>query len=413
MANLGRKGKTYVSRFRFDGKEYKKSLKTEVLADAQATMKCIERTIHGLTTGMILVPEGVDPGDFIVSCGTIREAAKPRRRAPPISSLINEYLANLSHKAPSTIYTEGVHLRNFKAWLGKRADAPTDRIEARVLEQYLQARLKERTPSTVHKERDTLGQLFKWAVAHGYLDASPATGLTAIKEQVELPPFRTISEIESILSRGGLSETEAADVWNCLYLSPTEITGLLRTVREQATADYAYLLHAVPAFTGMRRGEILRLRWADVELEPGHIIARSRKQSRRAIETARRIELHPQLATELRAWRERRPAGQFVLCEPGSLDALGSDLANRSFWQPMRGTAWCLNGKKNWFKIGLHTYRHSFASNLAAAGVDQRVIDEFMDHTTEAMRKRYRHLFPKDRRSAIESLRFGEEGTTR
>jgi integrase len=54
--------------------------------------------------------------------------------------------------------------------------------------------------------------------------------------------------------------------------------------------------------------------------------------------------------------------------------------------------------------VGFHTYRHSFASNLAAAGVDQRIIDEFMGHTTEAMRKRYRHLFPKDRRSAMASF---------
>jgi integrase len=72
----------------------------------------------------------------------------------------------------------------------------------------------------------------------------------------------------------------------------------------------------------------------------------------------------------------------------------------------MRGTSWCLRSKRNLFKIGFHTYRHSFASNLAAQGVDQRVIDEFMGHQTEAMRKRYRHLFRKDRRSAIESLSY-------
>ena len=53
----------------------------------------------------------------------------------------------------------------------------------------------------------------------------------------------------------------------------------------------------------------------------------------------------------------------------------------------MRGTDWNLEGSRNWFKIGFHSYRHSFASNLAAAGVDQRIIDEFMGHQTEAMRK--------------------------
>jgi integrase len=161
------------------------------------------------------------------------------------------------------------------------------------------------------------------------------------------------------------------------------------------------LLHAIPAYSGMRRGELIRLRWSDIEFEAGSIIARSRKQSRRSAETRRRIDMHPELERELLAWRERRAGGQYVICEAGSEDPLDPDLANRCFWQPMRGTTWCLKSKRNWFKIGFHSYRHSFASNLAARGVDQRVIDEWMGHQTEAMRKRYRHLFPEDRRSAI------------
>lgn len=34
--------------------------------------------------------------------------------------------------------------------------------------------------------------------------------------------------------------------------------------------------------------------------------------------------------------------------------------------------------------------------------MDQQLIDEMMGHTTEAMRKRYRHLFPSAKRSAVE-----------
>jgi len=79
----------------------------------------------------------------------------------------------------------------------------------------------------------------------------------------------------------------------------------------------------------------------------------------------------------------------------------------------MRGTTWCLTSKKNRFKVGFHTYRHSFASNLAARGVDQRIIDEWIRHQTEAMRKRYRHLFPQDRRMAIESFSLSAEAGTR
>ena len=56
--------------------------------------------------------------------------------------------------------------------------------------------------------------------------------------------------------------------------------------------------------------------------------------------------------------------------------------------------------------IRFHTFRHSFASNLAARGVDQRMIDRFMGHQTEAMRQRYQHLFPGDQQEAIEQLEF-------
>ena len=97
----------------------------------------------------------------------------------------------------------------------------------------------------------------------------------------------------------------------------------------------------------------------------------------------------------------RLPKRGFKAPHRKAYEPINLDRANRCFWQPMRHTEWCLNNAKDWFKIGYHTYRHSFASNLAAAGVDQRVIDEFMGHQTEAMRKRYRHLFPQSRRSAI------------
>lgn len=119
---------------------------------------------------------------------------------------------------------------------------------------------------------------------------------------------------------------------------------------------------------------------------------------------SRRIDLHPELKSLLLDWRQKRPRGQFVVSDADSLDCLTPKGSYARFWQPLRGTRWCLSSGKNLFKIGFHTYRHSFASNLAAAGVDQRIIDEFMGHQTEAMRKRYRHLFPKHRRSAIESF---------
>lgn len=39
-------------------------------------------------------------------------------------------------------------------------------------------------------------------------------------------------------------------------------------------------------------------------------------------------------------------------------------------------------------------------------GIDQRIIDSFVGHTTEEMRRRYTHLFPSSKKAAIEAV-FG------
>lgn len=176
----------------------------------------------------------------------------------------------------------------------------------RELDAYLQARLAIRHPNTAERERITLLQFYKWMTRQEYLTTSPAAGLAPIKGGEDPPPFRTTSEIERILARGGLSEEERLDLWDTLYLNPSEIAGLLATVRANASIDYAFLLHAIPAYTGMRRGEVLKLKWVDVDLDEGYVSARSRKQSRRKRETVRRIPIHPELRNELNAWREHQ-----------------------------------------------------------------------------------------------------------
>ena len=408
MANFGEKNGIFYVRFRFRGKEYKKSLKIRTKADADAARCLVELMIHRIFTGQVVLPSNVDAGDFIVSGGTLTEPVGPRQLPAPLPStteLIDEFKRSQRNLIAETYFdSQALHLRHLTRYLGELADSPCDRVGFRELDGFVKARLAIRNPNTAERERITLLQFYKWAVAREYLESSPAAKLSPIKGGVDRSPFRTIAEIQRIIDRGGVGEKQTLDLWGCLYLTPEEISRLLAAVRRNAQDDFAFLLHAIPAYTGMRRGEILRLRWLDVDLDEDYITARSRKQSRTRTETARRIDLHPELKKELMAWRDQRPKGQYVISEPGTLEPVKKHCANRSFWRPMNGTEWCLDKKRQWYKIGFHTYRHSFASNLAALGADQRVIDEWMGHQTEAMRKRYRHLFPKTRRSAIESF---------
>ena len=50
---------------------------------------------------------------------------------------------------------------------------------------------------------------------------------------------------------------------------------------------------------------------------------------------------------------------------------------------------------------GLHVLRHSVASCLAAAGVDQRIIDDILGHQSVEMQRRYRHLTPQVKSQAV------------
>jgi hypothetical protein len=183
MANLGKKNGTYLARFRFQGKEYKRSLKTADRKAAEGAMHRVEDALHRLAIGLITVPAGVDPGDFIVSGGVLTSPVNRPvcRQLPTLATAVDEYLGNLGHLAESNRYTVGVHLRNLKSKLIKKADAPLDRIEQRDLETFLQVRLKERANATVNKERETVVSFFAWAVGHGYLEVSPAVNLTRIK----------------------------------------------------------------------------------------------------------------------------------------------------------------------------------------------------------------------------------------
>lgn len=404
MANMAKKDGIYIARFRYLGKEYKRSLRTSDATDAKTAMLEVERALHRLAINMLQMPDGVDPGDFILSGGTLQppEAKSERLPMPTIAAAAKGYLSRLQHLAESHRYTIGIHLGNLLKHLKERAQAPLDAITFAELDGFQQARLKLRANTTVAKERQTIVAFFDWAVAMQYLARSPAKGLAPIAESGEKDRFQTREQIEARLERGELTDEEILACWDCLYLTFDEIGQLLTLVRSRMKVDVSYLLHAIPAYTGMRRGEVLRLRWDDLDFDRDNIVARSTKQSRKQTETQRDIDLHPELRAVLLDWRKTRPKGQFLVCDPGIAAPLMPQVANTRFWQPLRGTHWCLDSRKKSFKIGFHTYRHSFASNLAARGVDQRIIDSWMGHQTEKMRKRYRHLFPSSRRSAME-----------
>src|SRR5206468_11170127 len=115
------------------------------------------------------------------------------------------------------------------------------------------------------------------------------------------------------------------------------------------------------------------------------------------------------LAGILREWIADHPGGQFLFCHESEVArsktkrlecmAVTRNEANDHFKRTLQDSKWRV-------LRGWHVFRHSFVSNCAAAGVDQRVIDEWVGHQTDEQRKRYRHLLPSRQQQAIKAV-FG------
>lgn len=73
--------------------------------------------------------------------------------------------------------------------------------------------------------------------------------------------------------------------------------------------------------------------------------------------------------------------------------------AHNVFQRGLRLSDW--NMLKGW-----HVFRHSYIRALASKGVDQRIIDDLVGHSTDEQRRRYRHLFPDVKEQAVRDV-FG------
>jgi integrase len=103
--------------------------------------------------------------------------------------------------------------------------------------------------------------------------------------------------------------------------------------------------------------------------------------------TFRRVNIHPRLAEIMKAWLANHPGGKYTICvQPNT--PIAFDEALQTFEKAVAGSKWT--------KLrGWHVLRHSFASICAMRGLRESTISKWMGHETEAMKQRYRHLFPE------------------
>lgn len=355
----------------------------------------IEETIRLLERGRIEMPPEAEPGAFILSDGKM--SGKPR--APQVRMLADLFQVYREGfppgaKADTTIKTERTHMGHLTRHLKGSKIAQT--ITVGEMQTYVDRRLREcyrGAPigsETVRKEVATFRLIWNWGVSKGCLvGVAPVGGLKFPKTD-QKPPFMTWDEIQRIVARKGLNTEEEAVLWNCLFLTKDQIQEVLDHVRRNSQQPFIFPMFVFTAHTGARRSEVLRSRVDDFDFGARTILIREKKRSHLKSLTYRRIPMTDLLAETMSDWLSDHPGGQHAICQKlrtrrgakrqSSLPLTRSE-AHDHFKRTLKGS--------KWEKIkGFHVFRHSFASNLAAAGVDQRIIDEWMGHQTEEMRRR-------------------------
>lgn len=162
-----------------------------------------------------------------------------------------------------------------------------------------------------------------------------------------------------------------------------------------------FALLLIGAEAGLRRGEMIALRWEDVDLVAGSVTVR-RSSWYGIIDSPksgkdRKIPLTARLRAALKAIRHLR--GELVFCHED-----GSPLTPSAIECGL-GRIWKRAGLR---RFGTHVLRHTFCSHLAMRGAAPRAIQELAGHSTLTMTLRYMHLAPTALREAIELLDSGQ-----
>jgi integrase len=148
--------------------------------------------------------------------------------------------------------------------------------------------------------------------------------------------------------------------------------------------------HLTPAVllsinTGLRRGELLALRWESIDFKRRMLTVEGGTAKSRQ---TRHVPLNDEATGLLNRWREQTGGGYRIF-------------EVRTGFK----TAWAkLLKHAHITKFRWHDLRHHFASRLVQLGVPLNTVRDLLGHSSVAMSLRYAHLAPDQRREAVAKL---------
>jgi len=223
------------------------------------------------------------------------------------------------------------------------------------IENYKKKRLEEeRMPGTINRELASLKHMYNLAKKWKLIRENPVSGVKLLKE--EKYKMEILDKVEVELLIGAATE----------HLKPILIVALN---------------------TGMRRGEVLGLRWSDIDFVNYNMHLKKTKSGKDRI-----VPMNSLVANTL---KKQDMGSEFVFPHPQRKDKALKDVSYSL------KTACDKCGIE---KLRFHDLRHTAATFMVQAGVDLVTIKEILGHSTIQMTMIYCHSSQEAKRKAVQEL---------
>ena len=277
-------------------------------------------------------------------------------------------------------------LAKLKHTFGTWYSRPLSGITVEDIERWRTRRLGEgASPATVTRTMMTLSGAFTRAARLGKLTDNPVRRVERTRID-RTPKVRYLDSAEEKRLRAALNKRDLE------MRKARQSANRWRKDRKETRlpplphfGDHLTPAVLVSMNTGLRRGELLALRWGSVDLKHKQITIEGHTAKS---QQTRHVPLNEEAADLLRKWKEQAPDPERVFpIDTGFKTAWGALLVRAKIT-----------------KFRWHDLRHHFASRLVQAGVPLNTVRELLGHGSMAMTLRYAHLAPDQKHEAVAKL---------
>ncbi len=274
----------------------------------------------------------------------------------------NEFVQIYLERVVSLMKSIRTERNRVKRWVKDLGMRPIGQITRAEIESWRREKMSRCKPATINRDLSRLRHMLNIAVEWELLEKSPMQGMKFLRENNARTRYLSVDECHRLID-------------SCM-------------------APHIRAIVTVALHTGMRLGEILNLRWQDLDFSSGFILVQDSKNGQ-----ARQVPMDSMISTLLRSWPRLSDlvftsvltGGRIVDVRTGFLNACK---------------------RAGLTDLHFHDLRHTFASQFVMSGGSLYTCQRVLGHKAINMTQRYAHLSPTYKIKAIDRMNTLWAGAT-